>query len=491
MTPMLHSRSTRLLAAALLLAGGMALAPAPAAAETVLGDDGSLYTVVAGAYGELFADGAHPPRRSVLAVDVAAPGGTSKRLLVPETTGHDVDGAARLLFEPSSNVLYVVWEARKASGAARLMLAGLAAPSGATGALAWDPAVEISGDVTALKGTPQLTGGNEAYLLPSQTQAGQLEVHRRSVLHVVWWEERAGGEQIFYSPLVFEDGLFVGWNPVVELAELAPYGTSKTPEPIAPELLRSPRVAPGRDMHSILVGFLHQASGRLLVVEARTLPGEIGFVAERMRSQIIEIGRTGGPREEIVEKIQQKMRSQIIEIGHRFNPRVVQEVAWRAAAEVKILAEANPNLPWDVLAERMRSQIIEIGADLLADQGAPRHPVQKTYEISQSNRDAVDLSHLVRLRLVADLPAPPAELARNAGQSRIYVAEDAERILVSWTDGSGATTYTESRPGAVDTATADTPAGAVWTAPRRLPSGPALTAGDVDLILEKRVGRRR
>jgi hypothetical protein len=486
---MMNTRSTQWLTA-MALAACLALAPAPAAAETVLGDDGSLYTVSAGSYGELFGDAAQPPRRSVLAVDVTGPGGT-QRLLVPGTTGHEVDGAARLLFEPSSNVLYVVWEARKASGAARLMLAGL---DTSAGSLAWDPPVEISGDVTALKGTPQLTGGNETYVLPSETHPGQLEVHRRSVLHVVWWEERAGGEQIFYSPLVFEDGRFVGWNPVAELAELAPYGGGKAPEPIASELLRSPRVAPGRDVHSILVGFVHQASGRLLVVEARTLPGEIGFVAERMRSQIIEIGRTGGPREEILDKIQQKMRSQIIEIGHRFNPRVVQEVAQRSAAEVRIIAAANPNLPWDVLADRMRSQIIEIGADLLADQGAPRHPIQKTYEISQSGQagaEAVDLSHLVRLRLVADLPAPPAELARNSGQSRIYVAEDAERILVSWTDGSGATTYTESRPGAVDTATAATPADAVWTTPRRLPTGPALTAGDVDSILEKRVGRRR
>lgn len=429
-----------------VVAFALAVAVAPAAtaavdplsrpaAATVLGNEGQLYELLSGTYGELFPeDAAFAADSPVLALDVVQPDGARERHLVPGTAGPEVEGAPSLVFEDASERLFAVWESKSTPTASRLLLADFV-PGG------WSEPLEISGDVAPLKDAPQVLVTRDRFSV--RNPEGETISRSRTVIHIVWLEERAEGREYYYTPIILEAGQYVGWNPVVALSEIEPESPSPKAAAETAELLRAPELASGEDLESAILAFLSPARDRLTTVELRLAPGELGFLADEFRAQIIEIGRRD---REGIDELARKFRAQIIEIGNRLNPRIVSYFAERASSSLLDVFDADPDRPIEAIADDFRAQIIEIGRELLGgprgNLPAPSHllevaPIRLGSAPPPPNAPRV--SHLMSLQVVMDRPSPPL-----AGvPARVFVSEDGERALVGWLS-RGQVFYTET-----------------------------------------------
>lgn len=450
------------------------------ASAAVLGDDGAVVRVTAGTYGDLFPEGAAAPSdASVLAVDVITPGEPRTRRLVPGTEGVATDLSPTLVFEPSSGTTYLIWESRSSDPAgSSLQLAGLHGDE-------WLGPVELSVDAAPLTGAPTVLITRDDFPKPTVTE-GQV-VLSRTVLHVVWSELAPGGEaMVQYTPVVIEDGAYIGWNPVYRLDEIDPNEAAAEALPSS-GLTRSPTLSAGTDVHTAIIAFVNATTGRLLTVQARVLPGELGLLADRIPAAVAAAGYSDG--EDRLEAIRGVLRSQIIEIGGRFNPGVIDHFADAAVAAAEVLHEAKPKRPIAALGDDLRSQIIEIGATVLGDVGRPA--MAKASRVLEIQGDgglvgeaAIPVPNLVHLRLVRDLPVPSG----GDGPPKIYASEDGTRLLVSW-EGAAGIVFTESLAD-VPTVAGEEAAVAPWSEPLVLDPGASTDAGEIDSMLRARVLQR-
>ncbi|HEX6199204.1 MAG TPA: hypothetical protein VF150_02985, partial [Thermoanaerobaculia bacterium] len=288
---------------------------------------------------------------------------------------------------------------------------------------------------------------------------------------------------VFYTPVVLEAGRYVGWNPVVALASFEPEAPEPAAGAAASELLRVPELTAGEDVHTAVIGYVNSASGRLVTLETRILPGELGALADDIRADIIEIGAREPGK---VQAVAEKCRADIIEIGNRLNGGIVRHFADRASGSVAGISSAEPERPLEALADDVRADIIEIGADLLGGPGMQRKG-SRLLEIGPagppasggSNPPATGTTHLVRIQLVSDRPAPPLD----GVAAKIFMSEDGERVLVGWAS-KGKVYYTETlaQPG---------PQGEAWTAIKHMTLTERLGIPEAAAILEARVRRQR
>jgi len=374
--------------------------------------------------------------------------------------------------EPASERLYAVWESKRTPTVSRLLLASFG-PDG------WSEPIEISGDVAPLKDEPRILIGRDRFAVHEAPD--ELQSRNRTVIHVLWREEGSAGSGLFYTPVILEAGKYVGWNPVVALADLEPELTGE-PEPEAADLLRNPVLAPGQDIYSAIIAFASPASGRMITVEARLLPGELGFLADDIRGDIIEIGSHDRGA---IATLAKSFAAEIVETAHQLNSDVVQHFADLARAAVVADYDAKPDQPPGALADHVRADIIEIGDRLLGGPGPHGLPCELlevgpgTGGGQAASPSEPGVTHLVRLRIVADRPAPPLDGIPGT----IFVSEDGERLLVGWLS-KGKVYYTESGE---DTAAA----GEVWTAVKHLTLTERLGLSEAAAILEARVKRQR
>lgn len=446
----------------------------PRVAATVLGDEGRLYELLAGTYGELFPEDAAVPADSpVLALDVVQPDGARQRHLVPGTVGPEAEGAPSLVFEDASQRLFAVWESKSTPTASRLLLADFI-PAG------WSEPLEISGDVAPLKDAPQVLVTRDRFSVSNP--AGEISTRSRTVIHIVWLEERPEGREYYYTPIILEAGQYLGWNPVVALSEIEPEAPSPKAAAGTVELLRAPELASGEDLETAILAFLSPARGRLTTVELRLAPGELGFLADEFRAQIIEIGRHD--RDQFGE-LAKRFRAQIIEIGNRLNPRIVEYFAERASSSLIEHIDEDPGRSLEAIADDFRAQIIEIGRELLGGARGNIPAASHLLEVSPIQfgsapppPNAPRVSHLVSLQVVMDRPAPPL----GDVPARILVSEDGERALVGWLS-RGQVFYTETSAEAPSDEEA-------WTEVQHLTLSNKLSAEAAAKILESRVRRQ-
>lgn len=459
--------------AVLVVLGTSLLAASSAGAvagDAALGNDGDLYIAQAGLYGELFPDGAATvPENPVLAIEVVRDGQPSKRLLVPESAGPETERSPIVTFEPDSRTAYVLWESQTEPTVSALFLAGLG-PDG------WSEAIEISGDVEPLKGPPRVQATVDHFILPAED--GGRTRHTRTVLHVLWWEKADTATKVFYAPVILEDGLYIGWNAVLALNDLVAGDPREEAAHLPDSLLRTIQLMPGRDIQSSVIAFTDASSGRLVVLESRLLPSELGRIADELRAQIIHIGRSGSG-DDSPSSIRRKLRAQIIHIGRDMNPGVVAYFADQVIQAYDELEEQHPELPENLLAEKLRAQIIHIGSRLLVDverrSGAVGEGVVAITASDAEGNDAT-LTHLVLVERIASLPTPPVD----DGPLEMFLSEDGRQVLFSG-ERKGMVLYTELLDG-------DEPG---WSVPKRLSVGDDFDAERVEQVLLNRVSRRR
>jgi hypothetical protein len=444
-----------------LLVAVLALAPAALLASegtTGLGATAEVYRVKTGTYKALFANApAEEANNTVLALDVTR-GGTLQRLLVPGTDGPEVEQDPALTIDRSNNRVYLVWEGRR-NIHSLLNLVGYTTADG------FGDIFEISGDAFSTKSNPQLaTTLDEYQVLGSDDQP---VTARRTILHLVWYDDGGFGQRELYTPLVIEnDELLL--NRIFDLTELATgqpaSGTAVSSAPAA--LLQSPQIRSGRDGQSVVIGFVDPSSGDLESFELRSVTGELVSFAEKARIQIIETGRAnpGATRSQIAEKA----RIQIIETGRRLLRADVAE--YLAQAFIANLSGSDPNDTLDDSADKARIQIIETGVSLrrgIADKSTRVHVV----EIGRSSDD-LGSSHLIDLRLASHraLPSVP-----DAGV-RLFLSAKGDEAALAWST-AGSVLYRESD-------------GDAWGPQRSLALGPSLALADAFALVDQRTGPR-
>ncbi len=406
----------------LAIAGAGLLAhPAFAAQEATLGNHGELYLVKQGTYGDLFPGGTEVSGdHSVLALEITRPGEATQRLLVPDTRTEDLESSPAVIFEADSNTVFLVWESRPNANQSALKLASFDGSS-------WDPAIEVTGNSYS-KTSPQLATTRDSY---QDTDAGGNPVLKhRITIHFTWSEETEPGlHEAFYTPIVLDEGTFIGSNPILSLNDFDrsnAYPSSQVPA----ALVRSPMVHAGHGGRgAIMVSFTSAATGRLIALEVDVLPTQLRQLADKARAYIIDLGAQ--QQKPDLPSLAVKARDFILSSAGDFQPEVARSMA--DLLQAHILGQGSATAPpsdFAPIAEKARAYVIDLGAKFFGQ--VLKLPAEaSSSQILQivPSAAATPATHLLQVRAAFNRPAPPI----GSGTVRVFFSETGANALVSWT----------------------------------------------------------
>ena len=399
-----------------------------------LGSDGTIYRLWSGTYGELFGpeSSALPAETPVLALDLVAPGQPLVRDLVPGTEGPETEGSAALLFDSRSSSVHAVWNSRTTANQAvsHLKLRSLTSAG-------WTELIELSAGSLTDKSALRLALTSDDYA--ATVDGVETRIGRR-ILHLVWAETANDFSRAYYTPVVFIDGRYLGWNPVVALDEIATPDPSLSPAPVVPIALRAAPTLVATPTGKVTASFIHSLSNRLVTVDVLTLPGELGELAEMARGHIVAIAGIygGGDRSQLGTMA----RGHIVAIAGHFHPSAATYIGDRTG-EFLASSEASVDIP--TLAEMARGHIVararEILTSGLANRCADEEVVLEIPPLDPAAAGAgADFSHFLVMRKVASWQIPDDLVAADA---RILVSTNGRRATVAWS-GEGHLFYRET-----------------------------------------------
>jgi hypothetical protein len=408
---------------------GLALAAAAFAGhDTALGSDGTIFQVRTGLYGDLFPAGKAADKTSpVVALDVTRPGAPAQRLLVPGTTGSEAESSPSVVFEDDSQTVFLLWQSA-------INIHPVLELSGFDGAN-WLPAITVTGNPFAVKTSPQFVITRDSYDLADA--GGNSTTRHRTILHLLWQEAGTGTQvQTFYTPIIINDGQYIGWNPLYNLDDFLPALPAgvAAPADIQTAVSGAPLIQGGRDERTVVAAYASTVRGQMASVEIDVLPEQLMQLADQARSHIVDIGRALYPND--LPGLAEKARSHIVDIGRAFHSEICTSMANQVKAD--ILADTSGDLT--SLAEKARSHIVDIGAKLsgrglrpttgddlptqiVEVDGSPIAPVAATPpDATQSPY------HLLQIRTVNTWPAPRV----GPGTVRVFVSQSGADLIVSW-----------------------------------------------------------
>jgi hypothetical protein len=433
---------------------GLSLASLCSAAhrDAALSADGDLYQVKTGTYGDLFPNGMETdPANSVLALEVVHAGAPVQRYLVPGTQTSEIERTPALVYEDASRTLFLVWLSVIHSNLNLMSFDGTH----------WSEQMVVTKTPYFLKSSPQFAITRDVFqdVTPQSTPSN----HQRTILHIVWTEENAAGlEEVMYSPIILEDGTYLGQNPIYRLNDFEGSDEVATDFAPAPALLRAPTIHGGRDGRTVVVAFASAATHRLVGLEIDVLPREMGMLADGARATIIELGAKNSYPSNI-QVIADKARATIIELGSRFHPEVALALADQTRSY--ILAQRGKDLK--LVADGARATIIELGGKLsgrgLRATQALSTSASVTQEIpnpSSFDPDSQLLNHFLLFRTASARPAP--KLDAGLTEIKTFISDTGEDAMIAWAT-QGHVFYCDSNASG-------------WSEPRDLP-----LSGEIDV----------
>ncbi len=452
-----------------LLAAGLGLcfafAGLAADHETALGSGGEIYMVRTGTYGSLFPGKKDFPRDSaVLALDIQKPGAALQRILVPGTSGTEIEMTPSVVFEDDSQTVFLLW------GSAinfhpTLELAGF-------DGIRWSKTIDVVGNPFASKTSPQFAITRDSYEEPGASADDPAVTHHQTILHLIWQEENAGGQlQTFYSPIIINDGVYIGLNPVYNLDDNLPDRSAVVSTDVPSALVRAPVVQSGRDDRTVVITHVSASTGQLVTLEVDVLPAQLSQLADGMRSHIIDLGARLFPQD--LPTLAEKCRSHIIDLGRAFHPEVIQPIADQVKAQ--ILA-GDPDAGLQSMADAVRSHIIDLGAKLsrrgLRSVNPDAAKIVEIGDTSDSVTPGAERASLLQFRVTSTLPVPTG----GTGTVRIFVSQTGENLIVSWAQADRVV-YRNSQ-------------GSGWSDPKELRFSDSLNLAKAYDILDQKVRNR-
>ncbi|MCH9649112.1 MAG: hypothetical protein K0U98_12810 [Deltaproteobacteria bacterium] len=448
--------------------------------SSLLDESGHLYRVTAGAYGELFVGSTElPAETSVLVLEVQTPGEDVERFLVPGTENQAVESSPSLLFEDASRTLFVLWHSARPASSTLVL--------GSFREGQWLDVVDVHNSGEVDPGSSRFSVTREVYTADSADEAPSSV--RRTIVHLVWAEEETSASPsgaVSYAPMIFEEGVFLGWNPVVNLNSLAPH--SESPGSPSEIIAGPPTVQSGGDSRTVMVGFPDPQTGRLVTVEIRPITMELGLLAYQASLFIKESGENG-PALGGLSSLAGGVGNTIIDIGFSFHLSVKAYLASIAEASVLEIANSSngPGISLDFLAGGVGNSIIDIGSRVFGGDGMQREfedsrltLLRVPYE-SPEGQEPLPIyaqsrpAHIIRLYAVADRLAP-----QTGNQGLTFLSsESGDHGLVCWETADGQLRYRETIEGEEG-----------WTEVQSLTIDENLTLERAHEILRERARRR-
>lgn len=435
-----------------------AVALAASGNQAVLDGDGKILRLQNGIYGELFPNELEADADSpVLALEVIGAQGEVTRYLVPGTETSDSESSATLIYEPNSQTTYLLWQEGLANG----LHPGLRLTSFTDGE--WQEVIEIWSGPFARKGSPDLVITREA---AEKSKVG-LTAKDRTILHLTWWQEAPATSRKLYAPIIIENGQYIGWTPLFDLAAFAPTEPGYVGPAVDFGLADAVRVQKGQDHHSITLGFLHPESHQLITLGIEVLPLAVTDLANKARAHIIEMGAfsRSGPL------LAQSLRDMLFANGIDFHAASLEYVANRITEDIQAAAVGSGRiiLDPDQMGLQARAHIIEMGARI-ATNGLVDSQESQILEVGRAPGDS-DPKHLFEVTVLSHREAP----AVSDGPVRLYLSENGADVLLAWEDNeSPRIIYQQSD-------------GDGWNAPTAIEIHDALGRDAIYKLLEQRI----
>lgn len=446
-----------------LLAGLWVVVPAtPAAAAptdpAVLGSDGELYRVMSSV-----SDAGNP----FLALHIQRPDGSNEVVTVPETEGFGVESSPYLLYENASRTLFLTWEERFNFIHARIWLSGYRQGE-------WSEPIEVAEDPFALKRESRLAATQDSFAVPLPA-GGEISVVR-TVLHVVWVQDRFDGQFVAYAPVTLLNGFYVGHHEIFDIAAMV---QTDQPQPVDLWQTAVPVVAAGDNDHSVIIGFVDPDSGRLASVRVTMLAGELSMLADELRSHLIDFGaQYDRQTPEGLRRLADDLRSHLIDFGHRLDPQILRSIAGDLRSHlIDFGAQYGPE-EIRRLASDLRSHLIDFGFRV-EDRGLRRATAEQTSPATidfEANVDptgeARPVAQVAQLRTMKTWARP----AEATPQSVLLLSRSGAEALLAW-ELEGTVYYRETSKGE-------------WGPVLHLPSGNGLGSDEKLTVLKNRVRNR-
>lgn len=392
--------------------------------QAVLDGEGRILRLYNGAYGDLFPESPGvDPNNPVLALEVIQPDGTTWRQLVPGTESVDTEDWETLIYEPTSKTTYLLWQDLYSHLHPRLMLTSFDGDD-------WQEVIQIWSSAFDRKGSPGLVVTRET---TSARRPDGASLTDRTIVHLTWWQESPATSRKLYAPVILEDGEYIGWTPVFDLADFLP-GEDQASS-IDAGLANAIRVQRGQDHHKIVIGFLHPTSHRMVTLEVDLLSQELTDLANKARAQIIEMGAFSRSPTWLAQQIYDV----IFNAGSGFHTASLQYVAGEIRDEI-LAGATGAALDVDDVAHKARAQIIEMGARM-AINGLADGRESEILEVGQTPADGSP-NHFFKVTVLSDRPAPSVN-----GKAEIYLSESGTDLLVAWEDEESGRIYYQDSHG--------------------------------------------
>jgi hypothetical protein len=406
--------------------GALAAAARADVHDVALSTDGTVYQARADLYGKLFPQGKETAAANpVVALDVTSPDSPPRRILVPGTAGPDLESLPSVLFADDSQTVFLLWRT-EFNFHPLLQLAGFDGRS-------WSKVIQVTGgNPFADKTSPQFTITRDAYAETADDGTGT--THHRVVLHLIWQEQNAASQlATFYTPIIINDGDYIGWNPIYDLDDFSPASRAAAAAPSGmTSLVSTPMLQVGSDSRTVVVVYTSASAARMVAIEVNVLPQELGQLAEKARAHIVDLGRKNYPGNYV--SMAEATRAHIVDLGGAFQPQVISSIADQIKA--LILAEGAAGSELAVVAEKARAHIVDLGVQLSGWGLRPSgNEMAKVLEIGgtpnpvpPADDTTVLSSYLFQFRVSANLPAPQV----GTGAVRLFSSETGESLIVSW-----------------------------------------------------------
>jgi len=427
---------------------------------TVLGFDGKPIRVIQSTYGDLFPLGTEAdPRSPVLVLELARGDRSVDYLLVPGTEGADRESATSLVFDKTSDALYVFWESLQ-NAAAELRLTRLGAD------LDWSEVLTISGNPLSPGSHPSLSVTQDTAHF--EGPEGETVTQHRTLLHLVWSELGPQGDRVMYTPVVLENGSF-GASSSFDLSTLAEEPANTSTEPML-SLVTAPTVSRGRNERTVILAFADPRSRALMTAEIHALPQELQRLAAGGRANITIVGHRM-PRPRMADV----MHGYVVDshVSSSFHPAAVDYIAGRVRDTVLSFGDPGTEPDLEQLGERIWEEILRSGASFGSQGLVGSAPEESTLLAMEGQSTAAPEEHpeehVLEVRPVAVFPAPQT----GDAPTRIFVSPDGRNVLVGWL-GERELLYREWKSEG-------------WSAVQSLPLGEGRTLPQAYELLERRV----
>lgn len=420
---------TRLVLLVLLLVAAPLSAAGSRSSESALGNSGELFSLESGTFAELFDGGKSQPELAgdtpVLALDIELPGQPRQRLLVPTSDGAGVDQQSWVIYDKREALLNVVWQEAASDGANRVLLAHFKDGE-------WSEVFEIFVGQPGVLPAMALT--RDAFDIAISEEESILA--QRQILHLAWRGEAEGKSTVFYSPVIFVEGRYVGWQETFDLNTLwAAYRKSAQggPPTLPDGLRKSLSLEVASDQRSVLIAFADPEIAAVAVCKIGILPLELAYLSDNIRKEVLMRAAEFDPQD--LTSFADNMRLEIIGMGARFgfHSTVVTYVADHV--DRRIREEGGQYAPADLphLADDLHAYTVDITASLLGVE------VTTAEDGEIVEIDVGDLvgnptsgpAQLLDLRLASERSAPAMIGDRPAA---IYPAADGRGMLIAWQD---------------------------------------------------------